>query len=362
MAVILGNISFAKISVKPTDKAYERLIEAENATLKGKDLTYKLLTFSRIGESSKTVTSLEGIIRQSAHLGLTGSEVECRFVLPGDLPHVKIDENQMQQVIYNLVVNAKETMPGGGQILITAESTLLGPDTKAPLKSGNYVKISIQDHGSGIPAADMSRIFDPYFTTKEVSNIKGTGLGLAICHGIIRDHNGFMTVDSRPGIGTTVHVYVPVSEEQYPGPRKPQTSGEPLRVLLMDDETAVQQIAAELLGHVGYKVELASEGSQALQMYTEAFKSGKPFDVVIMDLIIPDGMGGAETIRKLRDFDPGVKAIAVSGDTNDKIMENFKEYSFSAAIAKPFSLEEIVMTIESTIADRPNIFAYPVPR
>jgi PAS domain S-box-containing protein len=360
LAVILGNISFAKMLITdPSSKIYDRLTDAEDATIKGKELTYRLLDFSRGGgESSKKVTSLKGIIKDSARLTLSGSNIKCTFTFPDGLWQVEIDEEQIRQVIHNIVMNAKETTAQGGKIVIRADNITLRPEDTVPLPEGNYVKISIEDHGGGIPEEDLSRVFDPYFTTKEIGNVKGTGLGLAICYSIIKNHGGFMTAESQPGVGTTIHVYLPVYKEETPdarpGREKPVNVGG-CRVLYMDDENALRDVAGEMLCHMGYDVEFARDGVEAIKMYSEAMASKKPFDIVIMDLTIPDGMGGAEAVQKLREIDPGVKAIVSSGYSTDPIVKDFKKYNFSGVIAKPFDVDELVRVIESVLADGPKV-------
>jgi PAS domain S-box-containing protein len=358
LAVILGNISFAKMLTDPSNKIYERLTDAEDATIKGKELTYRLLAFSRGGDSSKKVASLKGIIKDSARLTLSGSNIKCTFSFPDDLRQVEIDEEQIRQVIHNIVINAKETMSQGGKIKIRADNIILGPEDTIPLPEGNYVIISIEDHGGGISEESLSRIFDPYFTTKEIGNVKGMGLGLAICYSIVKNHGGFMTAESQPGVGTTIHVYLPAHREETPtaqAEREKLVNIGTCRVLYMDDENALRDIAGEMLGHIGYDVEFARDGAEAIKMYSEAITSEKPFDIVIMDLTIPGGMGGAEAVQKLHEIDPRVKAIVSSGYTNDPIIKDFKEYNFSGVITKPFDVDELVRVIESVLADGPRI-------
>ena len=357
LAVILGNISFAKMLTDPSNKIYERLTDAENATIKGKELTYRLLTFSRGSESSKKVASLKGIIKDSARLTLSGSNIKCTFSFPDDLQQVEIDEEQIRQVIHNIVLNAKETMSRGGKIKIRADNITLGPEDTIPLPEGNYVKISVEDHGGGISEEDLSRIFDPYFTTKEIGNVKGMGLGLAICYSIVKNHGGFMTAESQQGVGTIVHVYLPAYKDETHTAqirREKPVYGGSCKVLYMDDENALREVAGEMLGHIGYNVEFARDGAEAIKMYSDAVTTEKPFDIVIMDLTIPDGMGGAEAAQKLYEIDPRVKAIVSSGYTNDPIIKDFKKYKFSGVITKPFDVDELVRVIESVLADGPN--------
>lgn len=363
LAVILGNISFAKTLMGPSSKIYKRLTDAEDATIKGKELTYRLLAFSRGGESLKKVTSLQEVIKDSARLTLSGSNIKCVFSFPHDLRQVEIDREQIQQVIHNIVMNAKETMSGGGKIEISADNITLGYGDTIPLPKGDYVIISVEDHGSGIPKENFSRIFDPYFTTKEIGNTKGMGLGLAICYSIVKSHGGLITAESQPGLGTNIHIYLPVCKKELPvvkiGKEKPLTPGG-CRVLYVDDENALRNIAGEMLGHLGYAVEFSRDGAEAIEMYSKAIALKKPFDVVIMDLTIPGGIEGADAVRKLRRIDPEAKVIISSGYSNDPTIKDFKKYGVSGAITKPFDVDELVRVIESVLADDPR--AYPLSR
>jgi PAS domain S-box-containing protein len=358
LAIILGNISFAKMLTDSSSKIYGRLIDAEDATIKGKELTYRLLAFSRGSEHSKKVASLKNIIRDSAGLTLSGSNIKCTFTFPDSLWQIEIDEEQIRQVVHNIVLNAKETMPQGGKITIRADNITLGPEDNVPLPEGDYVVFSIEDHGGGIPEEDLPRIFDPYFTTKEIGNVKGMGLGLSICYSVIKNHGGFMTAESESGVGTIIHVYLPAYKERTfitQTGRETSVDGGSCRVLYMDDENALRDVAGEMLSHMGYDVAFARDGAEAIRMYSEAVTAKKPFDVVIMDLTIPDGMGGAEAVQKLREIDPGVKAVVSSGYSNDPVIKDFKKYNFSGVIAKPFDVDELVRVIESVMADGPRI-------
>ena len=357
LAIILGNISLAKMLAEPSNKIHKRLIDAEEATIKGKELTYRLLAFSKGGESSKRVISLKEIVRDSARLTLSGSNIRCTFSFPNDLKQVEINGDEIGQVIHNIVQNAKEAMPQGGEIEIRADNIVLGSGEDIPLPEGEYVKISIKDHGRGISEEDLPRIFDPYFTTKEIGNVKGMGLGLAICFTTVKDHGGFITVESEPGIGTTITVYLSACKKAAVAerPEKERSVGrQGYKVLYMDDENLLRDVAGEMLEHVGYDVAFARDGLEAIKMYSEAMASEKPFDIVIMDLTIPGGMGGADAIGKLYEINPGVRAIVTSGYVNNPIMQDFKKYSFSGMIMKPFDVDELIRVVESVMADRPE--------
>ena len=358
LAVILGNISFAKMLSEPASKVYERLIDAESATLRGKDLTYRLLTFSRGGEPLKRVMALKGIVKDVVKLSLSGSNVKCTFNLSSDLDSVEIDEGQIRQVIHNIVMNARESMPAGGKITVRAQNITLGAQDAVPLPDGDYVELSIADHGRGIAEEDLPRIFDPYFSTKEMGSAKGMGLGLAICFSIIKNHNGFISAESQPGTGTTIHVYLPALKQRVEtvAPKEETVMEIPMaeasrgKILLMDDEEELRQVTGQMLRHLGFEVHFAADGAGAVEQYLAALSSPKPFEVVIMDLTIPGGMGGVETISELSKKDPGIRAIVTSGYTNE--INDFEQYGFKGAIAKPFNISELSGLLDKIISGR----------
>ncbi|MGQ9688657.1 MAG: PAS domain S-box protein [Desulfobaccales bacterium] len=335
---ILGNLSLAMLSLTPEDQTFRRLIEAEQATLRARDLVQQLLTFAKGGAPVKEVSCLEEIIRESATFACRGSQVRCDFVFPKDLWPAEVDPGQISQVIQNLVINAIQAMPTGGTITIKAVNITLKDDQGVPLPPGRYLKISIKDQGIGIPADYLPRIFDPYFSTKQ----KGSGLGLATAYSIIKNHEGYMTVESTLGVGTTFYVYLPSTAKK---PKAASKDGRPLlhkgegRVLIMDDDAGVRQVAGKILAHLGYEVEYAENGDRAIEKYKEARQSGRPFDLVIMDLTIPGGMGGKEALQALRRLDPHTRAIVSSGYANDPIMTRYKEYGFCGVIKKPYKVD-----------------------
>lgn len=240
-------------------------------------------------------------------------------------------------------------MPDGGLIQIRAGNEIVYDDTNLPLASGKYIKVSFRDNGIGISQKNIARIFDPYFTTKQ----KGSGLGLATVYSIINNHDGYIKVESEMDIGTTFTFYLPaaeklpeavVHEEKRQGDYK--GSG---RILIMDDEEIVREVAGEMLNLIGFDVDFALHGEEALQKYSEAQMNGKPFDVVIMDLTVPGGMGGGEAIKKLLEIDPEVRAIVSSGYSNNPIMANFKDYGFKGMVSKPFHFDEMQKILESIL-------------
>jgi len=339
LTVILGNISLACRYVDPEKKAYKRLQEAEKATLRTKDLTQQLLTFSKGGEPVKKLLSIGDLVRESAGFVLRGSAVKGKSVIPDDLWSVEADEGQIGQVINNLLINADQAMPEGGIIDITCENITVHKNDGLPVPEGKYVKISIEDRGIGIAEEHLPKIFDPYFTTKQ----KGSGLGLATTYSIIKKHGGYITVESRHGSGTTFRIYLPAfGGETCAKTTEDETflSGEG-NILVMDDEDAVRDIVSEMLRAIGYEVETARDGNEAITIYQEAKQLGKPFDLLILDLTVPGAMGGRDAIKRLREIDPDVKAVVSSGYSNDPIMANYKEHGFLGVIKKPYELKEL---------------------
>ena len=272
------------------------------------------------------------------------------FSIPEDLWTVEADEGQISQVINNLVKNAGEAMPEGGIVEVSARNITVERTGALPLSEGKYIEIEVKDHGTGIRKEDIGRVFDPYFTTKQ----RGSGLGLASCYSIIRNHGGSITIDSELGTGTTFHIYLPVSGKQAPKTEKEEL--QPVfighgKILVMDDEMVVRRVLSETLKTCGYEVELTCDGAEAIQQYIKARESGETFDAVIMDLTVPGGMGGKETISKLLEIDPRVKAVVSSGYANDPIMAEYRKYGFSAVVVKPYNINEIVNTINSLLKD-----------
>lgn len=227
-----------------------------------------------------------------------------------------------------------------------AENILVTPRDGLPLQ-GKCVKVSITDEGVGIPEKYVQKVFDPYFTTKQ----EGSGLGLATSYSIIKRHNGHIDVESELEVGTTFYVWLPASVEDQETREKLVTEpvGGQGKVLLMDDEEIILEAAGEVLQYLGYKVEIAKNGKEALEQYTKALKTGTPFDVVIMDLTIPGGMGGEEAIQELLKVDPHVKAIVSSGYSNDPVMADHRKYGFKGVVCKPYTIEELSETLHSVI-------------
>jgi len=344
---ILGNISLAIRYTKKNGEAYERLEEAEKAIVKAKDLALQLLTFSTGGTPSKQIFSIGRLVRDTASFVLRGSRVRPEFTIPENLWAIEADEGQIHQVISNIVINADQAMPHGTVINIEAKNRVTGGND-LPLIAGNYVEISIRDTGVGIPEEHLKRIFDPFFTTKQ----KGSGLGLSSAYSIVKNHGGCITVESKPGVGSTFNVYLPATGKQII--EEAPTGITPLirgtgNILVMDDDDAIREMLQTMLTISGYNVEMSKNGKEAIVKYIEARDMKKPFDAVIMDLTIPGGMGGRETITALLEVDPDAKVIVSSGYSTDPIMQNYKQFGFAARIYKPYTVGELEKTLDGVL-------------
>jgi PAS domain S-box-containing protein len=347
LTIILGNISLSKMYAKPEDKVYKRLIEAEKGAMRAKDLTQQLLTFSKGGAPVKETSSIVEFLKESAAFALSGSNVKCIFFIPDNIWTVEIDKGQINQVFNNLIINADQAMPEGGILKINAENIIMTSENVLPLQKRQYIKFSFEDHGVGIPSHHLDKIFDPYFSTKT----KGSGLGLTSAYSIIRNHNGLITVKSELGVGTTFYIYLPASEEIVV--EKESKTGKTLfgkgKILIMDDEDFVREVAGEIVESLEYSAELAKDGAEAIELYKNAMESGKPFTAVIMDLTIPGGMGGKEAVRELLKIDPEMKAIVSSGYSNDPVMSDYKKYGFMGVVTKPYKISELGKTLQKII-------------
>lgn len=323
--------------------------QAEEALHMAVNLTTQLLTFSKGGKPVKKKMALRPIVESAAKFALSGSGVGYRIEFDTDVRAAEVNEGQLSQVIQNIVINADQAMPEGGTIVIAAKN-VVGSDKDHPkIPYGTYVEISVRDTGIGIPGQYLQNIFAPYFTTKE----KGSGLGLATSYSIIKNHGGFIDVMSELGKGTTFFIYLPAVEAEEEV-SETTTATSPFRkgkILVMDDEKLVRNIVRELITALGHEVDVAEEGKAATEKYRSAAESGKPFDIVILDLTVQGGMGGKATIDRLRALDPGVMAVVSSGYPDDTVVADYENYGFKARLTKPYKIDRLRDTLNALLSE-----------
>ncbi len=358
LTAIIGNISLASQILPPNDEMHSRLNDAKNASLRARDLAQQLLTFARGGAPIKKTASIGKLIEDTVSFSLRGSQSRSELAIEPALWPAEFDSGQISQVIGNLVMNADQAMPEGGTLHVSCSNfTAPNAAVAAPdLPAGDYIRIQVQDEGMGIPENCLKRIFDPYFTTKD----KGNGLGLATTYSVVKNHGGLITVDSEPGQGATFTVYLPAARQQAqpdpappPAPRPNDEVAEPIngngRVLIVDDEEAIRALVEFTLGRLGYEVTEAETALKGVELYRESLQNGRRFDLVILDLTLPGGMGGKEALKRLLEIDPTVNAIVSSGYATDATMSCYQDLGFRGVIAKPYEAAELGRTVHEII-------------
>jgi PAS domain S-box-containing protein len=335
---LFGNISLAMDDLSQEHPSYAPLHEAEKSMSRAVRLTKQLLTFAKGGDPVKEYVSLGHMVEEVARFDLTGSNVSLVFHHDAALWPVDADKGQIQQVVSNLVINARQAMPKGGNLTINLENADLQAKAVSGLSEGRYVKVTVQDEGGGIDPKVLGQIFDPYFTTKQT----GSGLGLATVWSIINKHGGHIGVVSELGKGTAFTFYLPASTSSQPAEVKTLVAESPAptrpaKILVMDDEKMVCTLASKILTPCGYTVASAPDAQEAVALYRQALETGVPFDLVIMDLTIPGGPGGKEVIQDLLALDPHVRAIVSSGYADDPVMSSPAKYGFKGTVAKPYT-------------------------
>ncbi len=347
LTVVMGNISLACLDARLDAESERTLRDAQKAAVQAKTLTQQLLTFAKGGSPVREAVLLADIVREVAEFTLRGSSVRCTFDVSGSLWPANVDKGQIGQVVQNIVINAAQSMPGGGVIDISLRNEEVGAELSKVLSPGRYLSIAFRDHGSGIAPRDIDRIFDPYFTTK----MTGNGLGLATVHSIVKKHLGHISVESALGKGSTFRVWLPAAEDGLAVRRK-AAPGEPLavgegreRILFMDDEELIRQMGGATLRRMGYDVCVVSHGAEAVREFSDAIRQGRPFTLAILDLTIVGGMGGCQTLEELRRMDTGIKAIVSSGYSNDAVLSNYRAHGFQGIVAKPYEASDLALAI-----------------
>lgn len=339
LTAVLGNLSLAKMYAKPGYEVYDVLSEAEKASHRAKDLTLQLLAFSKGGAPVKSVLSMPGLLRNLFALSFGDDVMKPSFSIPDDLWVVGADEQQISQVVTSIASHAGRAIRAGDVIDVSAENVVIAEGDPLPVTPGRYVRTVVSFRGESLPRGDMERIFDPFsFPDGESS----AGLGLASAYTFVKRHGGHMLAEMDDHGRQRFILLLPAADEKRPAETGQvyHRSGRG-KVLVMDDEEAVRAVLQRLLNQCGCEVVLSHDGEEMLRRYQEAMESGEPFEAVIMDLIVQEGMGGLEAIHRLFEIDPKAIAIVSSGYSNDPAMASFREYGFSGVLAKPYKLEEL---------------------
>ncbi len=347
---ILGSTAIMKRKMKKNDPWFRFVDIIETAAKRGASFTRQLLTFARKSNVQFRPVVVNDIIEETLHLfeHSTDRTIAVKKILTNDVCLVNGDDGQIQQSLLNLLINARDAMADGGLISVQSEKINFDNRTQSAIgesRTGEYIAISVTDHGIGMERQIQQRIFEPFFTTKDQG--KGTGLGLAVVYGVVNSHNGFITVQSEPGIGSQFTLYLPLLKEterslQSIKTQKLERGHE--RVLVVDDEENVAEVIGGMLSNLGYSVTIAQGGKKAIALY----KKHSHFDVVILDMNMPV-MGGKETFAKLRAIDPNVRIIISTGYTNKGIEFPAAEESFAAFLQKPYQLDDLSRTMREVL-------------
>ena len=353
LTVVQGSIDLIKMRLPPRDAINEELDRTAAACERAVQLSSQLLTFSKGGTPVRRVTSMQKLIADAAQLARAGAAVSIDVDVAPDLWAAEVDAGQMSQVLQNILLNAKQATAAGGVVHVRAANIKQEDDNGG----GSRVRIAITDHGGGMTPDVLPRIFDPYFTTKHY----GSGLGLATAYAIVSKHKGRLSVESTEGEGSTFTIDLPASpampaEESPAGVCLQVGTG---RLLVMDDEASIRALLVQVLRRLGYEVESAKEGGEAVALYEAARIAGREFDAVLLDLTVRGGMGGVEAAAKLKQLDPFVKIIASSGYSDAPVMSGFRDYGFVDVLPKPWGAAQLSEVFRRVLAN--GIVADPPP-
>lgn len=354
LATMVLNVELAGLHPQNPAENLAYLDAVKTAATSAKTLTQQLITFAQGGAPFRQPTDLAPLLENAVATSLEGSAVRADIIVAPDLWRADIDSGQIASVLHNLLLNAREAMPTGGVVRIRVDNTVLRPGSTTTLLPGEYLQLAITDTGPGIPVDVLPKIFDPYFSTKRRGVQKGMGLGLTISHAIAHQHGGALTVESQLSVGTTFHLFLPATRLPGIAPSAPAALPAAVptvgRILVMDDEASLREIVAHALEETGYTVTLASDGQTAVDRYREAHAAGTPYKLVLLDLTVRGGMGGLEALRTLREFDPAVKAVVMSGYSQEAVLRDYAKHGFRGALTKPFNLDTLYRVFSQAIA------------
>ncbi len=345
---IVMNVQLAKNKIEPTNIIYNFLNAIEIEIKRIRKLTQQMQSFNENAKPIKKINSLRELLVDTVSFTLRGTNVVSKFSIVKNLWYVNIDTTQINQVISNISLNAVQAMPDGGILTISAENETISADSKLSLNPGIYVKLSIKDKGVGILTENKEKIFEKFYTTKK----NQAGLGLSVAKSIIANHEGIIDFESEENEGSIFTLYLPAIEQSTLNELKESKKDKHVgKILIMDDENTIRNTLNSFLSEIGYEVECAMEGKEAIRLFTKAIIDEDAFDLIILDLTVPGGLGGKQTMQKLMEIDTDFKSIVTSGYSNDPIVYDYKKYGFDNIILKPYNLEELEMMIKNLIND-----------
>ncbi|MCE0484842.1 MAG: PAS domain S-box protein [Methylacidiphilales bacterium] len=374
---VIGNLTIAKNLNGPHNAIAVRLNEMERSLQRARDLIEQMFSIAPQAGQSRVPIVVEEAVQEAVQEVLRGTMVRAEYLFPRKLPEIEVDQEAFSHAIRNIITNSVEAMDKG-VIRLTAENIpreQFANRHDIPLKPNDYICLRMQDQGHGISEKALPRVFEPYFTTRSGSQ----GLGLTTALSSIQRMGGTILIDSTPGAGTTVSVFLPTSRSSSaittttpvsatgPMPSITPTAPTPTgsasmrtgtgglskvqrkRILLMDDEQMILDIVSRMLGHLGYEVTTCTDGSQAIAAFAKAKSQSEPFDVVMMDLVIPNGVGGQDAVHTIKKIDPHAKVVASSGHLDHPVMTDHSKFGFNAVLEKPYKLEKLQQAIETVV-------------
>ena len=354
LTVIMGNITLAMLDEKVMARVGDSLKEAEAGTHRARELTQQMLTFARGGDPIHEDFEILALLHETVALALSGARVRTEIHPQPGLHRVHADRAQIHRALLNLLAHSNLAMPDGGIIAIELAEALVATGDATPLAPGRYVRIRISDRGNAIPASRLPSIFDPYAAALE----GGDRFGLATAYSIARKHGGHLAVESDQGVGTAFTLWLPAAESaSATAASVPARDADPAalagsRVLFMDDEESIRLLGTALLQQLQCDPVTVADGAACIAAYRDALTEGRPFDIVVMDLTIPGGMGGKETIVELRKIDPLVCAVVSSGYADDPVLARYREHGFAAAVPKPYEVERLAAALARALAEQ----------
>jgi PAS domain S-box-containing protein len=350
LTAIVGNLSLAKLDLDPDHAIYPLLTAAERGAEASQRLTKQLLTFSRGGAPVREHLDPAKLLHEVSGFVLRGSNVSVALRLAEALSPLHADAGQLGQVLTNLLINAKQAMPEGGQVVLEAQNVELAAG-ELPLPAGRYVRLVVQDEGEGIGPEQLGRIFDPFYTTKAA----GSGLGLATVYSIVQRHDGHVSVESTPGRGAAFTLYLPASDgyldREASPPMLPASPVASQRVLVMDDEAPIREFVSRSLEHLGHEATTTADGEAAMVAYDVARQTGRPYTLLILDMTIPGGRGGLDVIGELRRRGDLVRAVVASGYSEQGVLADAAAHGFDATLAKPFGVDELARCLAGVFGE-----------